>query len=224
MLRQFFQLLFALLFVLPAVSCAPSPLELGPDEPADPATLGYSVTHFGLVVMDLEATLHFYTKVVGMRHIFTYHASDEFTVSYVGHAQGGRNGTGYQTPEEMYREKNNLNGLMEFLHFKDANSAPLSSATTTVTFSHVGLIVPDILATQKRMEKFGVKILKRVGENPNANGPLDNAFSLGDAITKDQAAKAAALKGIIGMGFPAFLVVADPDGNLVEIQQQDYDF
>ncbi|KAK2759954.1 hypothetical protein FQN54_002690 [Arachnomyces sp. PD_36] len=195
-------------------------MKLGPNEPADPATLGYSVNHFGLVVKDLDATIDFYTKVIGMRHIFTYSASDKFSIAYIGHSHGGKNGTGYQTTEEMLREKNNSGGLMEFLHLKGGNSAPLSSETRTTTFSHVGLIVPDIKATQDRMDKFGIKVLKRIGEIPTPGGPLDNAFALGDDMTNDQAVIAAALRGIAGIGFEDFLVVADPDGNLIEIQQQ----
>lgn len=44
---------------------------------------------------------------------------------------------------------------------------------------------------------------------------LPGAFGLLDpAIIPD------ALKGIIALGFERFLIVADPDGNLIEIQEQ----
>ena len=55
---------------------------LGDDGPADPATLGFVMNHMALVVNDMEAMMHFYGKVLGMRHIFTYHATPKFDIVY----------------------------------------------------------------------------------------------------------------------------------------------
>lgn len=91
---------------------------LGADGPADPATLGFAINHVCLIVNDLNETRRFYGDVIGMRHIFTYDASKEYAIMYMGHAQGGKNGTGFMTGEELLSEKNNLGGLVEFLVLK----------------------------------------------------------------------------------------------------------
>jgi lactoylglutathione lyase len=116
--------------LLPLVlSCNPPPpsttptntypqMHLGTDGPAEAATLGYTVNHFSLIVNDLAKTRHFYGKILGMRHIFTYDASANYSIMYMGHAQGGKNGTGYMTGEDLFKEKDNIQGLIEFVTLK----------------------------------------------------------------------------------------------------------
>ena len=199
---------------------------LGDDGPADPATLGYTMNHFSLLVNDMEASMHFYGKILGMRHLFTFHASSTFEIVYMGYSHGGKNGTGFQSGEELYKEKSNIEGLIEFIQTKDCtkknNASDFKSSTKRVnTFSHVGLVVPDTRSVQARMEKFGVEILKPVGKMPvpgTATGELlEKAFGIA-AYT--EAEQKEALAGIANLGFKNFLIVADPDGNVLEIQSQ----
>ena len=198
---------------------------LGDDGPADPATLGYTLNHFSLLVNDMEASMHFYGKILGMRHIFTFHASSTFEVVYMGYSHGGKNGTGFQTAEELYREKQNIEGLIELIQTKRCKkndaSGFQSSTKRPNTFSHVGLAVPDIESVQARMTQFGVEILKPFGKMPvpgTATGNLlDKAFGIA-AYT--EAEQKETLAGIANLGFADFLIVADPDGNLLEIQSQ----
>lgn len=93
-------------------------LTVGTDGPADAATVGFTIGHLALLVNDLQATRRFYGDALGMRHIFTYNSSEEYTIMYMGHAQGGKNGTGYQTGEDMFSEVYNMEGLIEFIEFK----------------------------------------------------------------------------------------------------------
>lgn len=51
--------------------------------------------------------MHFYGKILGMRHIFTLQATPHATVTYMSFSHGGKNGTGFQTSSELYKEKNN---------------------------------------------------------------------------------------------------------------------
>lgn len=90
------------------------------------------------------------------------------TTNAVGYSHGGKNGTGYQSGEELYSEKTNIEGLLEFVGPPKANQNPQVPATTKRlnTFSHVGLVVPDTQKVEKRLKKFGIKILKAVGEMP----------------------------------------------------------
>lgn len=190
-------------------------LAIGNDGQADPATLGYTVNHFSLLVKDMVATKHFYGDVLGMREIFTFHASDAYQIMHMGHSHGGENGSAFQSGEELFAQKANIQGLIEFLSLKDGDDL-VPSTKSTNTFSHVGLVVPDVRATQARMEEFGVRILKAVGEDIEPSSDAARAYGLGANLQEARAAAA----GIERIGFANFLLVTDPDGNLVEIQNQ----
>lgn len=96
----------------------------GEDPPADPATKGYFINHVALMVSDVNRTRTWYSDVLGMRHIFTAEMSPEYTIMYMAHSQGGRNGTGYQTGLEMARDKNNMAGLIEFQQYTVSALSP----------------------------------------------------------------------------------------------------
>ncbi|KAF2180505.1 hypothetical protein K469DRAFT_692707 [Zopfia rhizophila CBS 207.26] len=193
---------------------------VGNDGPADPATIGYSINHLSFIVNNLTKSHHFYGTILGMRTIFRYDTSKDFAIMYMGHSQGGKNGTGFQTGVELMRDKNNLGGLLELLEVKSQKKKREFQATASNTLSHLGLIVPDINATQARLESFGVPIIKPVGEKPSLDRDsiIAKAFGFDDPTSKEAQE---ALPGIVQLGFTTFIVAADPDGNLLEIQQQD---
>ena len=86
----------------------------GDDPPADTDTVSYFVNHVGINVANLTRTSEWYSRVVGMRHVFTIDLEGGFSFMYMAHSQGGRNGTGFQTGAEMQRDKNNMAGMIEF--------------------------------------------------------------------------------------------------------------
>ena len=138
----------------------------------------------------------------------------------MGHAHGGRNGTGYQTGSELLREKNNANGMIEFQYF--ANSKDEGGRPSTVrpnTFRHVGLIVPDLKKAQERFEKMGVKVTKRIGVSAEGIKSVENAFGFGEYVTKNQTERELLIQGQEWIGFAQLLIVEDPDGNEIEVQQ-----
>ncbi|KAJ5690042.1 Glyoxalase/Bleomycin resistance protein/Dihydroxybiphenyl dioxygenase [Penicillium macrosclerotiorum] len=199
-----------------------NPFVIGDDGAAPLATLGYAINHFGLLTSNLKGMKQFYGDILGMRLLFDAHVTPEYTVTYLGYAQGGRNGTGFQTGEELFRDKNNLYGLLELVQFNVSDDHLVASTQRTNTFGHVGLIVPDVQKAQAYLEGHGVPILKRVNERiTKFTGPVQNAFGIGEFAGDHTAAKKAliAAQGLIGLEM--FLMVEDPDGNLVEIQQQD---
>lgn len=208
-------------------ACAPpvnasEAFQLGTDGPADPATLGYSLNHFGILVNDIEESVHFYTKVLGMRHVFTFHATPTYEIVYLSYSQGGSNGTGFQTGEALFAQKTNTEGQLELIYNKKCGDGSNSSIPATTqqesTFSHVGLIVPDITSTQKRMEEFKVPILKKVGEDfkPKDEPAGAKAFGFGGDVQQARLT----VRQLTAIGFDQFLIVTDPDGNVVEIQPQ----
>lgn len=198
-------------------------LEIGNDGAADPATLGYNINHVALNVHDLNASMHFYGEVLGMRHIYTFHISPALDLVYMGFSVGGKNGTQYQTGPELYRQKTNTAGIIELLHRKDCDGGDAQqrlqpSTRKPNTMSHIGLIVPDMMAAQERMKKFGVKIIKEIGQKPSPRGAIANAFGVGD-VTDDEAAGLVA--GMEAIGFQFALAAEDPDGNLIEVLPMD---
>ncbi|KAJ5122550.1 Glyoxalase/Bleomycin resistance protein/Dihydroxybiphenyl dioxygenase [Penicillium atrosanguineum] len=226
----FFQCFIAFGSIHYAQACTPrsdsgstdNPFVFGNDGPAPAATLGFAINHFGLLTTNLDAMKQFYGDILGMRLIFDAHVTPEFTVTYMGYAQGGRNGTGFQSGAELARDKNNLYGLIEMVQFNVSDDHFEPSTKRTNTFGHVGLIVPDVEKAQSYLEAKGVAILKRVKEPiTEFTGPIQNAFGIGEFAGEHIAAKKAlvAAQGLIGLEM--FLIIEDPDGNLVEIQQQE---
>ncbi|PVH67322.1 hypothetical protein DL98DRAFT_662678 [Cadophora sp. DSE1049] len=51
-------------------------LEIGTDGTANAETIGYTINHFALISNNLTATWEFYGTLLGMRHNFTYSASE----------------------------------------------------------------------------------------------------------------------------------------------------
>ncbi len=195
-------------------------LHLGNDGPADQETVGFAINHLSLIVKNLTASKHFYGKVLGMRHIFTADLTPFYSVAYMGHAQGGRNGSGYQTGAEMLRDKNNAAGLLEFQYFANSEDKGLTATTQRPnTLSHIGLIVPNLEKAQARMKKYGVKITKGIGQSAEGIKSVENAYGFGEYATKNQTKRDLLVKGQSLIGFAQFLTVEDPDGNLIEIQQ-----
>ncbi|KAJ4256800.1 hypothetical protein NW762_008896 [Fusarium torreyae] len=186
----------------------------GTDKPSDPATTGYFLNKVGISVSNLTRSVDFYTKVFGFRHMFTFQATPHFSVTYLGHSSGGRNGTGYQTAEEMIRNKNNMAGQLSLIHLKAPDEPQLQG---TNTFRHIiGIIVPDITEAQARLEKYGAEIFRKIEEPMPTTGPLGNPYGFGDAAdlsTKDWEAIQNVMTKINLEG----VFAADPDGNLLKV-------
>ncbi|CAG8952863.1 hypothetical protein HYFRA_00007577 [Hymenoscyphus fraxineus] len=190
----------------------------GTDGPADSATTQYQFNHVALLVKDLTETRKFYGDILGMRMIFLYEETEDYSIMYMAHSQGGKNGTGYQTGAEMIAEKNNMQGLIEFTSSKSFTRSREYVPNTRQTLSHLGLIVPDVKALQDRVEAFNATILKRVDDAPS----LDNGSVVALGFGIDPASEEAQelIAPTEALGFFQFLVFADPDGNLIEAQQQ----
>lgn len=191
----------------------------GPEEPADPATNGYFINHFSLNTNNLTRTIDFYNKVFGMRHMFTYHITEHLSVSYIGHSQGGRNGSAFQTTEEMIRNKQNSAGLIQVTYFNTTSigGEPIPGPNQrTSTLCNIGFVVPDSEATQRRLEQYGVTIYKKLGEQMPDDGPLGNPFSIGDATNLSPEAWKAIQDQMTTLN-QYNIFAADPDGNLLEI-------
>ena len=197
------------------------PWQEPPDEtPSDLATTGYFINHLGLNVRNMTESVNWYKEAFGMRVLFVLHVSEHFSISYLGHSHGGRNGTGYQTVEELNRQKNNIEGLVELVSLEFPGWDLPSSIRVPNTFSHIGMVVPDVQATQARLEAMGANIIKGVGAEVTLDGPFGvaNGFTqAGNAISQEE--RGLIHQALIPIDNP-FVYVADPDGNVIEVQNQ----
>lgn len=148
--------------------------------------------------------------------MFTYHVTQHLSFTFMGYSTGGRNGSGYQSTEEIIRYKNHVGGKLELVHFNSTGEDIPGSAVKTSSFNHLVIVVEDIQATQKRLEEFGVTILKRAQEPLPTEGYFANPFSLGDASNLSSEDFAAIHEG---MSRSAWLNIycADPDGNMIGV-------
>lgn len=130
-----------------------------PDAPAAsvaldvPVTAGFRLLHTMLRVRDLDASLHFYTGLLGMKLLRrTDFPGGKFTLAFVG-----------------YGEERDT-AVLELTHNWDrAEPYEIGSA-----YGHIAIGVPDIYATCERLGQAGVKIPRPAG--PMQHGPAVIAF------------------------------------------------
>lgn len=193
----------------------------GDDVPSDPATRGYFINHLCINARNATESINWYKKAFGLRLMFTLQVSKHFSISYMGHSHGGRNGTGYQTSDEMVLQKNNIEGLLEIISLDYPGWDLPAGIKMANTFSHIGMVVPNITDTQLRLEAIGANIFKASGEPFTINGPFADATGFtqaGDAISQEEID--VIMKTLVPINTP-LLFVADPDGNIIEVQNQE---
>lgn len=120
-----------------------------------------------------------------------------------------------------------MNAIEALTHVKGSANRTHRADDPRTTFSHFGLIVDDVEAAQTRFDSLGVRIIKRAGEldlsgDTEQSKILGAMFGLTDLKSeKTQADIAQVLPALEILGFKAFMVAADPDGNVFEVQNQD---
>ncbi len=111
---------------------------------------GFRLLHTMIRVRDLDKSLDFYTRLLGMRLLRKKdYPSGEFTLAFVGYGD----------------EKDNT--VIELTH-NWGQEKPYELGTG---FGHLAIAVPDIYAVCQRLEKEGVKI-------PRPPGPMKHGGSV----------------------------------------------
>jgi lactoylglutathione lyase len=191
---------------------------MGP-EGSDPATTGYNLNHVSLNVRDLTRSLKFYTEVFGMRQMFTVNLTDHYSITYLAHSSGGKNGTGYQTTPELIRNQHNSQGLLALLYLDVPDNTIPSSTEMSNTLMQVGFVVPDIHIAQDRLEELGVTFYKKISEPFPRDGPLHSAGAFDP--TKISPEEFETLIAVMTTLNENTIFAADPDGNVLEILGQE---
>lgn len=195
--------------------------DMGADTPADPATTSYFINHLSINVRNATESIKWYSNTFGMRLMFKLHVSKHFTITYMGHAHGGRNGTGYQTAAELIRDKNNAQGYIEFVEVIYPGWDLPSGLRVPNTFSHIGMVVPNVNETHERLVSQGANIIKAPYEPFVLPGWFADGSGFpprGDEFSEEEFAAIEQI--LIPINTPS-LFVADPDGNVIEVQNQE---
>lgn len=190
---------------------------LGP-EGSDPETTSYFFNHISLNVRNMTGSIEFYSSVLGMRLLFTVEVSPHASISYMGYSNGGKNGTGYQTTEELNRDKNNAQGLIELIWIGLPGAAGNSSTEVGNTFANLGLVVADPQSTEFRLDEYGVEIYKRFGADLPKDGPFARATGLGGNLSGLSSEEFESIWITMNAFTKESIYAADPDGNMIAIQ------
>jgi lactoylglutathione lyase len=134
---------------------------------SDPATAGFVFNHTMLRVKDLDASLDFYTRVLGFTPIDRREfPQGAFTLQFL--ALGVDPASIPADPQARRDWMAGQPGLLELTHnhgteadpaftYHDGNSEPRG-------FGHICVAVPDIVAACARFDDLGVAFQKRLGQ------------------------------------------------------------
>ncbi len=123
-----------------------------PPRLTSPGTAGVRLNHLMIRITDPEASLRFYNDCLGMHTIFIFNTG-AWTIYYLG----PRN----VTIENM----GTASGLLELYHIPShLKTYKNGNENGGEGFGHLGFTVPDVDASLKRVEEFGYKIIKPLGE------------------------------------------------------------
>lgn len=185
-------------------------LTIGTDPPASPSTQGYALNHCALVVYDYAAMRHFYGEILGMRHIMTVNISSAYKVTYMGYPEST---VGFQRGEELLKRLRFRDGLLEFLY--PIGVEQKKGDQKHGRFSHIGFAVPDVKETHSRLEELGVPILKRLDVET-----IEPGSRVAEWWGLNPIRAAAIATAVPDIAWGEVLLVEDPDGNIVEVQER----
>ncbi|WP_142848445.1 lactoylglutathione lyase [Telmatospirillum sp. J64-1] len=131
----------------------------------DPATKGYTLNQTMLRVRDPDASVRFYTEVLGMTFLQRFDFEEmKFSLYFLALLKEGE--TVPEDPAERSRFVFSRETTLELTHnwgtesdesfagYHNGNSEPRG-------FGHLGISVPDVDAACERFEKLGVEFVKR---------------------------------------------------------------
>ncbi len=131
----------------------------------DPATKGFTLNQTMLRIRDPEASLRFYTEVLGFTLLQTLDFAEmRFSLYFLAllaegepvpddPAERARFAFSRETTLELTHNWG-TEGDPDFIGYHDGNSEPRG-------FGHLGISVPDVYAACERFERLGVPFVKR---------------------------------------------------------------
>ncbi|TFL03052.1 Glyoxalase/Bleomycin resistance protein/Dihydroxybiphenyl dioxygenase [Pterulicium gracile] len=128
-------------------------------------TASFKFNHTMIRIKDPEASLKFYTEVLGM-DLITKNVKSDFTLYFLAFD----NGDGDQPEEVRAKTRFTREGILELTHNHGTESDPdfkgyaSGNAEPGRGFGHIAISVDDIDKACERFEKLGVQFKKRPNE------------------------------------------------------------
>ncbi|OJJ65650.1 hypothetical protein ASPBRDRAFT_139656 [Aspergillus brasiliensis CBS 101740] len=191
--------------------------------PEDDPTIGYQLNHFMLRIRDPARSLHFYTKLMGMRLVFTFNGGP-FTVHYLGYPQTPKDRADLHSWATRLTAPGVLPKTLGFLELKHIHGSerPVEEGGYEVAtgnqpphlgFGHLGFTVPDVCHAVERLRAEGVEVVKDLGVAERENIPLTR-------WEEERGVGTGHLHPNYKRNFCHVALVKDPDGYLVELLPQ----
>lgn len=137
-----------------------------------PETQGFGMNHTMLRTRDPRRAIEFYTSVLGMTLFKQLDFEDmEFTLFFLGYLPPQTSNLPEEA-DERTKVTFQTSGLVELTYnWSDGDTLPCQSEKCKKAsgFGHLGISVPDVYAACQRMDKLGVKFIKRP-EDGNMKG------------------------------------------------------
>lgn len=134
----------------------------------DAETASYRLNHTMYRIKDPQASLHFYTKVLGMEVLDTLEGGD-FTLFFLAYDHSN----GAVSTEEKTRTRTLREGILELTYNhgteKDADFSYHTGNSEPRGYGHIAITVDDIHAACERFEKLGVTFQKRLTDGKMKN-------------------------------------------------------
>ncbi|PCH35878.1 glyoxalase I [Wolfiporia cocos MD-104 SS10] len=128
-------------------------------------TAGYRFNHTMIRVKDPQASIKFYTEILGME-LLSHYKFDSFTLYFLAFDHSG----GALTAREKKDSRFSREGVLELTHNHGTESDPSFSGYASGNtdpgrgFGHIAITVPDVAAACERFERMGVTFKKKMSE------------------------------------------------------------
>ncbi|GKZ17226.1 hypothetical protein AbraIFM66951_009041 [Aspergillus brasiliensis] len=191
--------------------------------PESDPTIGYQLNHFMLRIRDPARSLHFYTNLMGMQLVFTFHGGP-FTVYYLGYPQTAGDRSDLRAWAAKLTAPGVLPKTLGFLELKHIHGSerPVEEGGYEVVtgnqpphlgFGHLGFTVPDVRQAVERLRGQGVEVMKDLGVAEREHIPLTR-------WEEDRGVGTGQLHPNYRKTFYHVALVKDPDGYIVELLPQ----
>jgi lactoylglutathione lyase len=110
--------------------------------------------HFSFTVKDIDRSVDFYTKVIGMKLVHSQVQHNEYTAKLVGY-EGAHLKVAQLSIESMTQQRSGH--LLELVEYVYPSCPPTDTATCRPGTAHLAFQVDDIWAEYRRMCDLGVR-------------------------------------------------------------------
>lgn len=110
--------------------------------------------HFSFTVKDIERSVDFYTRVIGMKLVHTQEQHNEYTAKLVAY-EGAHLKVAQLSIGNMQQQRSGH--LLELVEYVYPACEPTDTATCRPGSAHLAFQVDDIFAEHKRMTDLGVR-------------------------------------------------------------------